>query len=112
MTCQCGAGAFIVETSFLLGISIERFMLPCQTKRILGFDCPGCGFQRAVQFIINGEFWAAFKMYPAIYPLLLLGFVIGLSRFQPKVNYQKQILLLAFTTVGLILANFIYKLII
>lgn len=112
MTCQCGAGPLIAETSFVLGISLERFMLPCQTKKFLGFDCPGCGFQRAVQFFVNGDFWAAFKMYPALYPLLLLGFVIGLNRFHTKVNYQKYILVLAFATVGFILANFFYKLII
>ncbi len=51
---------------------MEEFMLPCLNKQLFGFDCLGCGAQRAFVLVFQGEFTAAFKMYPAIYTILLL----------------------------------------
>ena len=48
-------------------LGLENFMLPCFTKQIIGIDCPGCGLQRSALFLLKGEFWNAFHMYPAIY---------------------------------------------
>jgi len=58
-------------------VSIEDYMLPCLTKQLLGFECLGCGSQRALSLLIHGEFISAFKMYPAIYTLIPLFLVIG-----------------------------------
>lgn len=56
---------------------MEEFMLPCLNKQLFGFDCLGCGAQRAFLLVFQGEFLSALKMYPAIYTfLLLLGFLI------------------------------------
>ena len=109
MTCQCGAGPLIAETSFVLGISLERFMLPCQTKKFLGFDCPGCGFQRAVQFFVNGDFWAAFKMYPAIYPIVILVlFLISDSLLKFKFRHPIRLFLML-AAAGTIIVSYIIK---
>lgn len=51
---------------------MEEFMLPCLNKQIFGIDCMGCGAQRALFLVFKGEFMAAFKMFPAIYTILLL----------------------------------------
>jgi len=51
---------------------MEEFLLPCLNKQLFGFDCLGCGAQRALVLIFKGEFISAFKMYPAIYTILLL----------------------------------------
>ncbi len=56
-------------------------MLPCLNKKLFGIDCVGCGMQRAVVLLFKGEFTAAFHMYPAIYPLLILLAFIGLNFF-------------------------------
>ncbi len=50
----------------------EDFMLPCLNKQLFGIECLGCGIQRAAALLFKGEFIAAFKMYPAIYSLILL----------------------------------------
>ena len=56
---------------------MEEFMLPCLNKQLFGFDCLGCGAQRAFVLVFQGQFYTAFKMYPAIYTiLLLLAFLI------------------------------------
>ncbi|MBL0685941.1 DUF2752 domain-containing protein [Aquimarina mytili] len=60
---------------------MEKYMLPCVNKKILGIDCLGCGMQRAIALLCKGEFTAAFYMYPAIYPLLLLLLFLGFNFF-------------------------------
>jgi len=51
---------------------MEDYMLPCLNKQLFGIDCLGCGIQRATALLFKGEFIAAFKMYPAIYTLIIL----------------------------------------
>ena len=59
--------------------------LPCPVKLFTGFDCPGCGSQRAVHYLTNFEFSEAFSMNPLLVcalPYVLFGFAykrIGLS---------------------------------
>lgn len=56
---------------------MEEFMLPCLNKELFGLACPGCGAQRALVMVLQGEFLAALKMYPAIYSIfILLGFLL------------------------------------
>ncbi len=56
-------------------------MLPCLNKKLFGIDCLGCGMQRSISLLFKGDFVAAFYMYPAIYPLLLLLVILGLNFF-------------------------------
>jgi hypothetical protein len=91
--------------------SIEDFMIPCLNKQILGFDCLGCGFQRAFMFLIHGEFIAAFKMYPAIYVLIPLFLLIGFNMFF-EIKYSNKIIkILAILSISIILVNYTFKLI-
>ncbi|MFD2552296.1 DUF2752 domain-containing protein [Bizionia sediminis] len=90
----------------------ENFMLPCLNKQILGFDCLGCGLQRSVALLFQGNILAAFKMYPAVFPLLALFLFIGLHMFFKFKHGIKIINLLAIITIGFIIGSFIIKLII
>ena len=84
-------------------------MLPCMSKQLLGMDCPGCGLQRAVVFLFQGEFLAAFKMYPAIYSIIFLFGFLALDFFF-KIKYANKIsIFLMISSVVLILTNFILK---
>ncbi|PWK17399.1 DUF2752 domain-containing protein [Xanthomarina spongicola] len=91
--------------------SIEGFMIPCLNKQLLGFECLGCGLQRAFLFILHGEFIAAFKMYPAIYTLIPLFLLIGINIFFKFKNSNKIINVLAIITVVIIIVSYIFKLI-
>lgn len=51
---------------------MEKYMLPCINKMLFGIDCPGCGLQRSVVLLVQGNFGQAFEMYPAVFSLLLL----------------------------------------
>jgi len=50
----------------------EDYLIPCVYKKIFDVECLGCGIQRAAALLFEGEFVAAFKIYPAIYTLILL----------------------------------------
>jgi hypothetical protein len=84
-------------------------MLPCMTKKFLGFDCPGCGLQRSVGHLLQGDFFAAFEMYPAIYTILpLFAFLLTDAFF--KIKYANKIIITLMTSsVALILINYILK---
>lgn len=63
-------------------------MIPCVSKTLFGIDCLGCGFQRAVVLLFNGEFKASFLLYPALFPLLLFFGTIGLHFIHSSKNYK------------------------
>jgi len=90
---------------------MEHYMLPCLNKKLFGVDCMGCGLQRALSLIFQGEFVAAFQMYPAIYTLILLFLFIGLNIFFKFKNSNKVIAALALLTVATIITSYIIKII-
>lgn len=88
---------------------MEDFMLPCITKKYFGFECLGCGTQRAAALLLKGEFAEAFYMYPAIYTLILfLGFLL-LSFIDKKRNYKKIIIGLAILNGIIMIISYTYK---
>lgn len=95
----------------LVNSGIENFMLPCLNKQLFGMDCPGCGMQRSFLLLSQGEFVAAFKMFPAIYPLLTFIVFLGLSIFISFKNSDKIKMYLAVFTIATIIINYIIKLI-
>jgi hypothetical protein len=84
-------------------------MIPCLNKKLFGFDCPGCGIQRSLVHLFQGEFIAAFKMYPAIYTLLFLGGFMVFKNKIKKNNSRKIILILAVINILIILSSYIIK---
>ena len=87
----------------------EEYMLPCLNKKLLGIDCMGCGMQRSVAFIFQGEFTAAFNMYPAIYTLILLFGFITINAFKNFKYANKIIAILSITTIIIIVISYIIK---
>ena len=48
----------------------------CMTKQLTGYDCPGCGGQRALHQVLHGNFLQAAKLNVAIYFFApLLGYI-------------------------------------
>lgn len=93
----------------IFSLSLKDYMLPCLNKKLLGLDCPGCGMQRSVDLLLHGEFAAAFKMYPAIYPIILLLLFL-VSNLFVKFKFSHQIrLALMLTIAGVIIVSYIIK---
>ncbi|MFH6605160.1 DUF2752 domain-containing protein [Maribacter algicola] len=90
-------------------LRLEEYMLPCFSKQILGFDCPGCGLQRAILFLSKGDFLMAFKMYPAIYPIMLLFAFLAMNKFFTFKYGNQVISSLMILSVATILINYVLK---
>lgn len=57
------------------------FFPKCPVKHLTGLDCPGCGGQRALHHVFNGEFEKAFHQNQLLFflvPYMILGFYLQL----------------------------------
>ena len=88
---------------------IDDYMLPCLNKKLFGFECMGCGLQRSISLIFQGQFIDAFKMYPAVYAIIPLALIIFLNIFLKRKFLSKAINILAITSVAIIIVSFIVK---
>ena len=84
-------------------------MLPCLNKQLFGIDCLGCGIQRATALLFQGEFVAAFKMYPAIYSLFLLVlFLLGNLLFKFRYAVKIKIALIVLNVL-IVIISYVFK---
>ncbi len=51
---------------------LEHHYLTCGFKQLTGFDCIGCGIQRAFVLLLKGNIFESFRMYPALIPILVM----------------------------------------
>ena len=88
---------------------LKEHLITCPFKKYTGIDCPGCGLQRSVIALFEGNFIKSFHYYPATIPiLLLLLFSIGHLKFDFK-NGALIIKLFYIAIVLIIVVNYIYK---
>lgn len=90
-------------------LQIEDYMLPCLNKKLFGVDCLGCGMQRSLLHVFRGEFIEAFKMYPAIYTIIIFFALVAYNFFFKKKVKSKIIYSLAILNIIIIIVSYIYK---
>ena len=90
-------------------LDIEKYMVPCMNKSLFGVDCLGCGTQRSLVLLINGDFIKAFYQFPAIYTTLLLFGFLGLNFIDKSRDYHKIIIGMAITNALIMIIAYIYK---
>ncbi len=88
---------------------LEDYMLTCVNKKIFGIECPGCGTQRSIALLFEGNFAGAFKMYPAIYPMILLLLFLIFNLFVKFKHDNKIKLGLIFFTVAVVVISYVIK---
>lgn len=91
-------------------MNLENIMIPCLSKKLFGLDCPGCGMQRATIMLFEGDFNAAFHMFPAIYTTIPLFIFIGLHLVDKTRNYSKLIIPFAIANAAIMVVAYLYKL--
>ena len=89
----------------------EAEMLPCLSRQLLGLECPGCGLQRSVALLLNGQVAESFLMYPGLYPMMLFFAFAAVDRFAGFRQGPRITSALGLLTVGTILVNFLLKII-
>jgi hypothetical protein len=57
---------------------MEIPFLPCPIKYLLHIDCPGCGFQRSVWALLEGDVGRSLATYPATVPIVALVVFLAL----------------------------------
>ncbi|MCC9073915.1 DUF2752 domain-containing protein [Flavobacterium sp. F-65] len=90
-------------------MDLEKYMLPCLSKTLFGIECLGCGFQRALFLLFQGDFKAAFEMYPALYTSLLFLGIIALYFFDKSRNYKKPLWLFGILNSLIMVLGYAYK---
>ncbi|MES2651856.1 MAG: DUF2752 domain-containing protein [Bacteroidota bacterium] len=88
---------------------LKTHLLTCPIKQHTGIDCPGCGFQRSVLALFDGNLINSFKLYPATVPLIaLLVFTVVHLKFDIKHGaFFIKILYIGISLI--IVINYIYK---
>lgn len=91
-------------------VSDDSWMLPCMTKQVIGMDCPGCGIQRSISLLLQGDVIDSFLMYPGLIPIIVLfGFLI--FDLFVSIRHSETIKLWAtIITIGTIITSYIIKL--
>jgi len=88
---------------------LSRHLLACPFKSYFGYDCPGCGLQRSIVSLLEGDFLASFKYYPATIPLV---FIIIFTAFHLKFDFKVGASVIKFAFLGIaaiVFINYIYK---
>ncbi len=88
---------------------IDNYMLPCLNKTLFGVECLGCGIQRSISLIFQGQFAAAYKMYPAIYTLIILVLFLIFNFFIKFKHGYKVKMSLIFINVIIIVVSYLLK---
>ena len=90
---------------------LENHSQPCFYKEFFGFECPGCGMQRAFVELLKGNLYESILLYPPLLPILFL-ITFFISHLIFKIKQGAIILKYMFNvTVLVILINYLYKLI-
>ena len=84
-------------------------MLPCGFKHLTGHDCPGCGFQRSVASLAEGDLTTSFEFYPPLALIFVLFFLLVMHLI---FNFKHGAALLKWTFISTtlsILVNYLLK---
>ncbi|MFP4620542.1 MAG: DUF2752 domain-containing protein [Bacteroidales bacterium] len=75
----------------------EAHLQPCIYKQIIGTECPGCGFQRALIALLRGDLWKSIQLFPALIPMLFLFVFLALHLV---FNFSKGATVLKYVFIG------------
>jgi hypothetical protein len=83
----------IVSFYFLIDPATASFGIPCLFHKITGWDCWGCGGQRAFHELLHGNVSKAFHLNALVFPVTLLGcytVLAEITQLQPTYNLLRQ----------------------
>ena len=88
---------------------LEKNMFDCFWVKTFGVECPGCGFQRSIFFLLEGDLKNSLITYPSLFPtIILILYLILHLIFKFKSGY-KWILVMFIITVSIMVINYLIK---
>lgn len=83
--------------------------LQCVFKSKTGIDCPGCGIQRSIEYLLNGDLKSSIEMYPGLLPLAFTGLFLGLHLWKNTIFTLRLATITFIVTTIIVLGNYILK---
>lgn len=88
---------------------LERNLFSCSIKNLTGYECPGCGMQRAFIALLKGNIADSFAYNASLIPFLItIVFTVSHLIFGYK-NGARLIIILFSVTVGVMLGQYVIK---
>lgn len=90
---------------------LKGHLLPCPFKFITHIDCPGCGFQRSLIALFQGNIQQSFNLYPPTIPLLIAFLYFAISgKFKLDNNTGKGKKIIFIIAATIVTVSYIIKL--
>ena len=90
---------------------LKRNMFQCFWVKNFGIECFGCGFQRSLIALLEGDLKESFFYYPPLLPILLMiTYLIFHLIFKFDKGHKKLVYIFTFNVLGIV-CNFIVKII-
>lgn len=70
--------AALIVLYFFIDPAQSPFAPKCLFHEITGYDCPGCGSQRALHALLHGKFSRAWSFNPFIFIIIPVAVALGL----------------------------------
>jgi hypothetical protein len=91
---------------------LESHQGTCSFQEHAGIDCPGCGLQRSILALLEGDLVESILLFPALLPLLAMFIFLGIHLVF-KLKHGALILKIFYIgNISIIVLNYIHKLII
>ena len=88
---------------------LRNHLLTCPSKQFFHFDCPGCGLQRSILALLEGNFAESFRLYPATTPILFC-FIFTALHLKFKFKYGAAIIKSGYILAALtVVISYLYK---
>ena len=90
---------------------MEIPLLPCPVKHFFHIDCPGCGLQRSILSLLEGDLGESLSLYPATIPIFVLLFYTALHL---KFDFKRGAAIIKWGYIGctaIIVGFYIYKIV-
>lgn len=85
-------------------------MLTCPGKAMTGLDCPGCGMQRSIIALLEGDVLASLKLYPALIPFLITIILLAAYLFNRNARLAAWMRVFYLGTAAIVVLNYLLKL--
>ena len=90
---------------------VNDHLITCPFKYHFGLDCPGCGLQRSMVALAQGDIPQSFSLYPASIPIIALVLFVPLHL---KFYFKKgaSVVKILYVAIAIIIVlNYIYKIV-
>jgi len=88
---------------------LQNHLITCPFKALTGSDCPGCGFQRSLIALIQGDLSKSWSLYPPTIPLLFLFITAGLLYTFPIKQRTFIFRILVIVTGNFVMISYLHK---